>query len=271
MSRGDLTNVLLGALRDTPAVDNSDQSAWSKAYDEYKTGHLDIAFRRALGRRLAAWTAGRPVRVLYVGSGPGTYLRSLSLDVPADSFECVSVDRSRDTPGTARHFRADWETLDPADARPDPADVDHRFDVMIVDAEPHGREIHIVDKFLPRMAPDSLVVAKCIGCATTGGGYMGNWLARHLAAGRRLRDYYFPAHIDQRDVYLVVSRDAPVDLAPRVHDAAGMALPRMRPTGQPDLPYDMCYDDGTKRFEDAVIRVRSLEAAGQIGPFENLA
>ena len=57
--------------------------------------------------------AGRPVRVLYVGSGPGTYLRSLALDVPADSFECVSVDVARDTPGTARHFRADWEAVDP--------------------------------------------------------------------------------------------------------------------------------------------------------------
>lgn len=255
----DLTDVLLAALCDIPDGDRQ-----ANVYDEYRTGESDLGFRRALGRRLASW-AGRPVRVLYIGSGPGTYLRSLTLDTPTARFECVSVDPTVGTPCTVKHIMSGWEDVDLANTWPNPTDADHRFDVMIIDAEPHGREISIFEKFRPRLAPESLLVAKCIGSMNTGGAYMAEWLARHLVDNRCLRDYYFPAHVDHRDVYFVVSQGR-TDVMPRVHNAARLAMPTMRWSGINNRDvFQMCYEGQMRSIEEVTRRVRLH------GPFDDEA
>lgn len=230
------TRTILEALHDTAvAMGGMDGRGDRDLQWKYHVSEDDLVFRAALGKRLAvARKSPETVKVLYIGSGQGTYFDSLVRDdeQARGRFECVSVDPGCDTVlECARHLhlRASWEDVDPSDVGPH-----GHFDVMVLDVEPHGRERAIHDKFACRMTAPHLVVAKCIGFMDLYGSDLADRLLRHLAGKRVLRDYFEWGHcFDFRDVYCVIA-EGPVDVHPHIHQCLGLGLGRIDWRGVPD-------------------------------------
>jgi hypothetical protein len=64
------------------------------------------------------------------------------------------------------------------------------FDVLIVDIEPHGREIELVDIFEPYMKDEYLIIFKCIGNMDLYGSTMADNVLRHLRQASKLCDMF---------------------------------------------------------------------------------
>lgn len=83
-----------------------------------------------------------------------------------------------------------------------------RFDVLIVDIEPHGREVELVDMFEPYMKAEYLIIFKCIGTMDLYGSGLADKALRHLQGARKLLDMFAVTGEFEltRDVFAVCAR-----------------------------------------------------------------
>ena len=84
------------------------------------------------------------------------------------------------------------------------------FDLLIVDIEPHGREIELVDMFEPFMKDEYLIIFKCIGNMDLYGSTMADNVLKHLRETCKLHDMFAVTGCSSfeltRDVFAVCSK-----------------------------------------------------------------
>lgn len=84
------------------------------------------------------------------------------------------------------------------------------FDLLIVDIEPHGREIELIDMFEPYMKDEYLIIFKCIGNMDLYGSTMADNVLKHLRETCKLCDMFAVTGCNSfeltRDVFAVCSK-----------------------------------------------------------------
>ena len=82
-----------------------------------------------------------------------------------------------------------------------------KFDVLIIDVEPHGKEIMVYDNVVSSLADDHLVVLKCVGDLDIYGQALADFFLSAMLSRKRLIDYFGVADINlTRDIFAVVSK-----------------------------------------------------------------
>ena len=82
------------------------------------------------------------------------------------------------------------------------------FHVMIIDIEPHGREIEIFEMFENQMQEEYMIIFKCIASMDMYGNQMADRVLNHLCNSRKLVDVFAVdcGDCNIRDVFAVCSR-----------------------------------------------------------------
>lgn len=86
--------------------------------------------------------------------------------------------------------------------------VDHKkFDVVIIDIEPHGREIDVYDVIADNMKDIHLIILKCVGFIDLMGSAFADRFLYKLMSEKRLVDFFGVSNLNlTRDVFIIASR-----------------------------------------------------------------
>jgi hypothetical protein len=185
--------------------DEESSDAWMTIYDRYGCGAREAGVIRALGRGAAAEVArhqGRGLRVLDVGSGA---LRAglnvvdglaglAGVGVGVD-YTCIDwrvdprphIERLLPSVATWR-----WHEVDVFSDDLPRALQGSTFDLVVIDVEPHGREVEAYEAVRPFLQPVHVCVLKHVGWVDTLGRACGDIFVRRYVDEGCVYDYYFP-------------------------------------------------------------------------------
>lgn len=197
------------ALNDSQDVVTFEVDLWSR----YNDTSCTLAFYKGL----ASIGANVPVRILDVGCGQ---LRTISMLVDNGllpvtyagidkRLDCGVLSEAITRISSTRFTAKDYVDVDKSDLGPE------GYDVLIVDIEPHGREVHVYERFKSFMKRTHLCILKHVGSLDGYGSYLAdNFLRTYIKSGH-VCDYYAQNDWKKefRDVFVIMS------LTPVVLDA----------------------------------------------------
>jgi hypothetical protein len=237
-----------------PCKINSDEfeqyrSAVITAFEKYRQTNWGATYMSLLGKHLLACN-DRKMNVLEIGSGKCMTIKNMTDGNPEAVFEYTSIDRATDDNCFGcRHIKMDVsDDLDDCFE----IDDDYRFDILIIDIEPHGKEIEIYEKFVRYGATKHVIILKCVGWMDLYATLLADRFLSHLKCSNRLMDYFGIGDYNYftRDVTVVASRDLGSDdvfvgeLACLVEDWGGEFLQFL----SSDVPSMVCKS--TKKLID---------------------
>jgi len=80
-----------------------------------------------------------------------------------------------------------------------------KFDVLIIDVEPHGKEMRIYDAVVPFLAKDHLVILKCVGCMDMYGSSLADTFIEKMRERNCVIDTWKTSDSNlTRDVFVIV-------------------------------------------------------------------
>lgn len=198
-SIGDLCNV-------SEQNKNFYRDAFLSSYDEYRQTIWGATYMNLLGKHLM----NKKMNVLELGSGTCRTIQNMTKGNPESAFEYTSIDRTTDSNCFgSRHIKADVFDVSALDLGDD-----YCFDILILDVEPHGKEVEIYEKFARYGAAKHVVILKCVGWMGVFTTSLADRFLYHLKSTNRLVDYFGIGDCDffTRDVTVVVSRDPEPDV-----------------------------------------------------------
>lgn len=175
------------------------------AYDNYKQSIWGATYMNLLGKHIMS-NMDHKANILELGSAECMTIQNMTKGVQKSMFEYISIDRATDSNCFgSKHIKAD--VFDVSDALE--LSDDYRFDILILDVEPHGKEIEIYKKFAKYGATHHVVILKCVGFIDLYGAYYADHFLNHLKNTNRLVDYFgiVENNYFTRDVTVVVSRE----------------------------------------------------------------
>jgi len=196
----------IGDLRDRATKGSLHMEAYIRSYAEFRQTIWGATYINLLGKHVQQ-QLDRTVNVLDVGSGKCKTIRNMTNGNMENAFDYVSIDHATDhNIFGSRHFKADvfTDTIDLGN--------DYQFDVLIIDIEPHGKEIEIYEKLAMYGAPKHVVILKCVGWMDTMVTTLADRFLNHLKDSNRLIDYFGigDSNFFTRDVTIIASREADV-------------------------------------------------------------
>lgn len=167
------------------------------AYKRFNDTLWGCTFKNLLGREVCK---DRMIRILDVGCGKkSTYYNIVHGNQETDCFTYTSIDMSPQMkPDILCDVFAEKEQLITKLKN-------KQFDMLILDIEPHGREIELFDMFREFLAKEYIIVFKCIAVIDLYGSMMAHWVLEHMLNQGCLVDYFAVEHINTltRDVFAV--------------------------------------------------------------------
>jgi hypothetical protein len=204
-SIGDLCNV-------SEQNKNIYRDAWLSSYDDYRQTIWGATYMNLLGKHLMK--CKDKTNVLELGSGTCRTIQNMTKGNPEAVFEYTSIDRATDSNCFgSRHIKANVFDVSNVSNVLNISD-DYRFDILILDVEPHGKEIEIYEKFAMYGAAKHVVILKCVGWMDVFTTSLADRFLYHLKSTNRLVDYFGIGDCDffTRDVTVVISRDPEPDV-----------------------------------------------------------
>lgn len=203
-----------------------ESKAWLEAYRGYQQNAWGATLANLLGHNLAALA---PLKILELGSGSYETFKNLTTGIKR-SISYHSVDKK---PSPAL-LSVDCHVHNIADVFVDTVELPKDyFNVLVVDIEPHGREIELLDRFEPCMQNEYTIILKCIGDMDVYGSGYADPPLNHLKSKNVLLDAFAVTDMElTRDVYAVCSRDA-CDFDGRIYNG---------------LEWDSAYDSFRDRY-----------------------
>lgn len=172
-----------------------------EAYDRFRDRPWGCTFKNLLGEELAK---NGLVRILDVGCGKKTTFSNIAFGHDPARFLYTSIDKD---PDVNAHICADVFTdMDAIRTRLG----SQRFDMLILDIEPHGNETELYDAFKEYMANEYMVVFKCIAAMDMFQTSYADRALRHMMDNGDLVDFFAVSELNEmtRDVFAVGSKDA---------------------------------------------------------------
>jgi hypothetical protein len=178
------------------------------AYDSYNQTPWGATFTSLLGRNLLASSLCN--NILDIGSGrSATFNNLISKQNVTNEIRYVSIDNKISTDET-KAFLIDIQCLHthiPEDIFKLPLNWfnNHkRFDVVIIDVEPHGRELEVYDVIADSLADNHLIILKCVGMIDLMGTAFADRFISKMLSRQRLVDYFGVANLNlTRDVFVI--------------------------------------------------------------------
>lgn len=134
------------------------REAFLHSYDEYRQEIWGATYMNLLGKYLMSCN-DQKTHILEIGSSKCMTIKNMTKGNHDSEFEYISIDRATESNCFgSKHIKADV-----FDASEFDLSHDYRFDILIIDVEPHGKEIEIYEKFAKYGAPHHVVILKCVG------------------------------------------------------------------------------------------------------------
>ena len=223
-----LTTVLINAMRNAHKLKSdvgdlssaTNEDTFIKTYGTYKQTPWGATFTSLVGEYLISSSLGN--NILDVGSGRSSTFKNLmsghDFSRSTSQKRYLSIDNKVTEAESAalwlfgspelqcfdkRHIHADVFAL-----LPDWVPTGHKFDVVIIDIEPHGREIQAYDAVASALTDVHLIVLKCIGSMEMWHTGLADFFLREMLERRRLLDYFGVSHDElTRDVFVIATHD----------------------------------------------------------------
>eukprot|EP00798_Chlamydomonas_sp_ICE-L_P028683 gene28683-biopygen32594 len=188
----------------------------------YSKNEGDSAFSSALMNQvgLAASSDRKPLRIIDVGCGRRTSAGQIASLIPAASAEYTCIDKAMpETCGfAARSLKLACgvgmteilgDVFDETTTTDLVSRSSNRFDLVIIDVEPHGREIDVYEKIVGHLADTHLVLLKHVcSIALFGSAYADCFLAKYDNEGK-VMDYLAVKVLNgwfHRDLYVLMTQ-----------------------------------------------------------------
>ena len=176
------------------------------AYKRFGDTLWGCTFKNILGRELCK---DRVIRILDVGCGKKTTYNNIVCgnggtdgEGGSASFTYTSIDVNKEVaPDICGDVFVDREMI--LEALRD-KEVE-KFNMLILDIEPHGHEIDLFEMFKEFLATEYIIVFKCIAVIDLYGSMMAHRVLEHMKKQRCLVDYFAVASLNSmtRDVFAV--------------------------------------------------------------------
>jgi hypothetical protein len=209
-----VSGVLDALSRDPPTREQDFRS-----YDDHgRDGAYSAAVMAALGAEVSRALAPARVKILDVGCGPRTSAGRLVSLVPdcGATYACIDSAMPSPSPLAAREIERACGS-DVTELRLDVFESDlapllppHHYDVVVIDVEPHGREVELYERLLPHVADTHVVLLKHVGRLDLFGSGLADAFLDRAFSVRRVMDYYGVSVLNgwtMRDVYAVLTRE----------------------------------------------------------------
>jgi hypothetical protein len=212
------TSRVIEALSKKPPTLEEDLASYSKNGGD---GAFSSALMNQVG--LAASSYRKPLRIIDVGCGRMTSAGQIASLIPAASAEYTCIDKAMpETCGfAARSLKlacgADGvgmteilgDVFDETTTKDLGSRSSNRFDLVIIDVEPHGREIDVYEKIVGHLADTHIVLLKHVcGIDIVGSAYADRFLAKYDDEGK-VMDYLAVKVLNgwfHRDLYVLMTR-----------------------------------------------------------------
>jgi len=178
------------------------------AYDNFKRTIWGVIFFNLFGEYILENKINNKIKVLDIGSGRSLMFQNIvNGNNPKDNFEYTSIDNknesllSKECNDMKRyHIKADIFN--------DIIFLSENFDILIIDIEPHSREIEIYNKFSKYLSETHLVILQCIGNMDLYGSSLADKFIDHYLREEKIIDYLAINEINYliRDVLIVLSK-----------------------------------------------------------------
>jgi hypothetical protein len=174
----------------------------TEAYGTYKETMWAVVFHNLL---LEYITSHKSVRILDVGCGDSRHFQAMSKGIdPEKITQYTTIDKKSRDQGD--HIQGDIFELTPDALQKYGAD----YDIVIMDIEPHGRELEVYDKVYPLLNTEHIVICKCIAFIDLYGPSMANRFLCDLQQNRGILYTFFGVselNYMTRDVVAIVHKD----------------------------------------------------------------
>lgn len=213
-----LQSSLYNAISNSTITIETDQkdkemiSKWLDCYDHYKMSIREVDIYTKLGCELTR--NNKNISILDVGSGTGMTSTVLLSDIASDSLcKYVSIDNNTrptvENNKNVDHIHLSIDIFDDEMYRQSKEVLLQKFDIIMIDIEPHGCEIEVYEKLRGLMKPVHLCIFKHIAHMNTGGPYLAD---RFLTKYEDIVHDYFgemsnDMYNDVRDLFVIISSD----------------------------------------------------------------
>ena len=177
---------------------------WQSVRQKYVRCHWEILFNNNLGKYLSK---NKLTKILEVGCGNYKYSGFNIINKNNGMFEYYGIDTRDIINENYTIIKIDIfeeNVIEKLNQRL----CDNYFDVLIIDVEPHGREIQIHDIVSKYMKKNEyLCILRCIGHMDMFGSNAGNYFINEMVKRKLLKDMiaFHSDYLENRDGYLVMT------------------------------------------------------------------
>ena len=174
--------------------------AFLEAYDNYHNTMWGVVFSNLLCEYVMQNIP--KLNILDIGCGKSTHYKAMSMGL--GNMNYVSIDK---LPSNVSKNHYTFDIFDETFSENFHDTFKDTFDIVIIDIEPHGKEVEIYNRILPCMKNEHIVFLKCIGAMDLyGSGLASNLL---LENKHMLHSYFgmYEFNYIMRDVVAVMKKD----------------------------------------------------------------
>jgi hypothetical protein len=172
-----------------------------EAYDKFKDTMWAVVFQNLLFEYI---TDHKRVRVLDVGCGDSRHFQAMCKGIDPDKIiQYTTIDKKS---RSGDHIEGDIFALTPDELQK----YGGEYDVVIMDIEPHGKELEVYDRVYPLLSTEHVVICKCVGFIDLYGPSLANRFLKELQQNMGILYTFFGVcelNYLTRDVVAIVNKN----------------------------------------------------------------
>ena len=224
------------------------RNAWLHTSRTYKDTIWGVTFKNLVGESLSTQCTD-PVYILDVGCGHKSTFNNLVKGNDVSRFKYTSIDKDASVePSIVADVFCEYDKQKIYTEL-----QEYTYNVIIIDIEPHSKEIEIYELFKKFMKHDHLVILKCVGFIDFYGSFYADRFIKKLFDEKQLVDYFAVSELNimTRDVFIVVGHDVDFrrTITSKIEERGGRQESWFRlHADTDDIELSMVYNINRKRF-----------------------